>query len=163
SSPVLTLQGAEPERNFSPTLRKDLTRARKKARELGAISLRMTSPAPSELDPLFESALAIEADSWKGREGSALARAPELGAFYRRYAERASRPGLLRIAFLDIAGVPAAMQVAVECGGAYWLLKIGYREMFARCSPGALLLAETISWAAQRGLERYEFLGGSEA
>ena len=44
------------------------------------------------------------------------------------------------------------MQVAVETGGRFWLLKVGYDERFARCSPGSLLLLETIRHAATTGV-----------
>ncbi len=42
-------------------------------------------------------------------------------------------------------------------------MKIGYREEFARCSPGMLLMAETIRYAASRGLASYQFLGNAES
>src|SRR5207244_7317462 len=64
---------------------------------------------------------------------------------------------------LRIGGQAAAMQFAVEQGGALWLLKIGYDEAFARCSPGTLLTADTVRYAAARGLRCYEFLGGIES
>jgi CelD/BcsL family acetyltransferase involved in cellulose biosynthesis len=64
---------------------------------------------------------------------------------------------------MNIGGRTAAMQYAVECGERFWLLKIGYDEHFARCSPGLLLLRHAISDAARRGLRSFEFLGGNEA
>ncbi len=54
------------------------------------------------------------------------------------------------------------MQLALECGRGFWLLKIGYRAQFARCSPGMLLIAETIRYAASRDLVSYEFLGNAD-
>jgi CelD/BcsL family acetyltransferase involved in cellulose biosynthesis len=54
------------------------------------------------------------------------------------------------------------MQLAIERGRGFWLLKIGYREEFARCSPGMLLMAETIRYAASKGLASYEFLGNAD-
>ncbi|MCC6521491.1 MAG: GNAT family N-acetyltransferase, partial [Polyangiaceae bacterium] len=85
------------------------------------------------------------------------------GLFYRRYALAAAREGKLRVAFLRIDERAAATQLAVEWDHGYWLLKIGYRDEFARCSPGSLLVAETIRYAAERGLSHYEFLGSVEA
>jgi CelD/BcsL family acetyltransferase involved in cellulose biosynthesis len=64
--------------------------------------------------------------------------------------------------FLHINNAPAAMQIAVEVDRSVWLMKVGYDAQFARCSPGSLLLAETIRDAAERGLATYEFLGASE-
>jgi CelD/BcsL family acetyltransferase involved in cellulose biosynthesis len=64
--------------------------------------------------------------------------------------------------FLKIGGVAAATQIAVESGGGFWLLKVGYDENFARCSPGNLLMLESLRYAANRGLKSYEFLGSAE-
>jgi CelD/BcsL family acetyltransferase involved in cellulose biosynthesis len=54
------------------------------------------------------------------------------------------------------------MQFAVESDRRFWLLKIGYNHKFARCSPGTLLMNESIRYAAQSGLRSYEFLGAEE-
>src|SRR5205807_9829190 len=53
--------------------------------------------------------------------------------------------------------------LGVESEGRFWLHKIGYDEAFAKCSPGMLLLRDTIRYAASRGLRSYEFLGAAEA
>ena len=54
------------------------------------------------------------------------------------------------------------MQLAVVSGNRFWLLKIGYTDEFARCSPGILLMLETIRYAAKCGLRSYEFFGVEE-
>ena len=54
------------------------------------------------------------------------------------------------------------MQIAIEQDRRFWLLKSGYDESFARCSPGALLVLETVRHAAAQGLRSYEFLGAVE-
>ena len=54
------------------------------------------------------------------------------------------------------------MQVAVEQAGRWWLLKIGFDPAWSQCSPGILLLAETLRYAAAAGLAGYEFLGTVE-
>jgi hypothetical protein len=154
---------SEPERHLKPGRRSDLRRAFRIAERMGPVSWAVEAPRPSELGPLLEEAFRVEAAGWKGREGSALAADALRGDFYRRYAAAASERGILRIAFLRIGGRAAAMQLAVECGGGFWLLKIGYDEAFSRCSPGMLLTRETIRHAALRGLETYEFLGQMEA
>jgi CelD/BcsL family acetyltransferase involved in cellulose biosynthesis len=53
------------------------------------------------------------------------------------------------------------MQIAIECGNRYWLLKSSYDEAFARCSPGLLLLLACIRRAAVH-LRSFEFLGTPE-
>ncbi len=94
--------------------------------------------------------------------GSAMGLTPEEGTFCRSHARAASRAGMLRLCFLRIGDCRVAMQVAMVKGGSFYLLKIGYDVEFARCSPGILLLRESIAHAAKSGLNTFEFLGISE-
>lgn len=152
----------QPEHRLTSRRCSDLRRARRIAESMGTVSSDVLSPAPADLEPLLEEAFQVEAASWKGRSRSALANDAIKGAFFRRYVAAACREGILRLCFLRIGGRAVAMQLAVECGGRFWLLKIGYDEAFARCSPGVLLLVETMRYAAIRGLRSYEFLGTLE-
>ena len=54
------------------------------------------------------------------------------------------------------------MQIGLEHANRFWVLKIGYDEKWAKCSPGIQLTMETIRYAFDRGLEAYEFLGSDE-
>jgi len=152
----------EPERHLNSGRRSDLRRARKIAEQIGPVTCEVVSPTPSTLEPLLEEAFQVEAAGWKGRQGSAMAKDDLRGAFFRRYAAGACQQGVLRLCFLRIGGRSAAMQLAVESGQRFWLLKIGYDDAFARCSPGLLLMMETIRYAATRGISSYEFLGTVE-
>jgi CelD/BcsL family acetyltransferase involved in cellulose biosynthesis len=154
---------AEPEQELSGRRRSDLRRAQRRATQLGKSSYEVLTPSPAELGPLLQEALDVEAAGWKGRARTALAHDPTRRAFFRRYATAASSKGILRLCFLRIDGRAAAVQLAVETGDRFWLLKVGYDERFARCSPGSLLLLETIRYAASRGLRSYEFLGDAES
>lgn len=151
-----------PEQNLSSRRASDLRRALRKAEKIGPVKIEILSPQPNELDPLLDLAFAIEANSWKGRMKTALAKDVTRGTFFRQYAHYASREGILRICFLHIGDKTVAMQLAVECGSRFWLLKIGYDEQFAHCSPGNLLLRDTIKYAAEKGLDSYDFLGKVE-
>ncbi len=142
--------------------RSDLRRAARIAEKIGPLNYQILSPSPSQLAPILEEALEVEAANWKGNEGSAIARDHLRGPFYRHYAAAASAAGILRVCFLRVGGKAVAMQLAVESARGFWLLKIGYRQEFARCSPGMLLMAETIRYAASRGLASYEFLGNAD-
>jgi CelD/BcsL family acetyltransferase involved in cellulose biosynthesis len=53
--------------------------------------------------------------------------------------------------------------LALEQGGGFWLLRVGYDQRFAQCSPGQLLVRDTIRYAVEAGLESYEFLGSAES
>jgi CelD/BcsL family acetyltransferase involved in cellulose biosynthesis len=150
---------AEPEGELSARRRSDLRRAQRRAESLGEVRYEILTPSPAKVDSLLEEAFRVEAAGWKGRAGTALAHDRVRRAFFGRYAMAASTTGILRLCFLRIGGQTAAAQIAVETGNRFWLLKVGYDEQFARCSPGSLLLAETIRYAATAGLRSYEFLG----
>jgi CelD/BcsL family acetyltransferase involved in cellulose biosynthesis len=152
----------EPESQLNSGRRSDLRRAVRTAEKIGPLTYQILSPSPSQLAPILEEALEVEAANWKGSEGSAIVRDHLRGPFYRHYAAAASAGGILRVCFLRVGGKAVAMQLALECARGFWLLKIGYREEFARCSPGMLLMAETIRYAASRGLASYEFLGNTD-
>jgi CelD/BcsL family acetyltransferase involved in cellulose biosynthesis len=160
---ILLHQGwLKPESQLNSGRRSDLRRAIRNAEKNGPLSYQILSPAPSQLGPILEEAWEVEAANWKGSEGSAIAYDKLRGQFYRHYAAAASAAGILRLCFLRVAGKAAAMQFALEYAGGFWLLKIGYREEFAKCSPGMLLIAETIRYAASKGLVSYEFLGNAD-
>lgn len=156
--------GTDAEQLLSSRLRSDLRRAQRKAEALGAVACEIFAPrSASEFAPLYAQALEVEAAGWKGVRGSALAKNETLKDFFHRYGELASESGALRIAFLRIDGNAAAMQYAVEWSGALWLLKVGYDETYASCSPGQLLMLHTLRDAARRGLRSFEFLGGEDS
>lgn len=152
----------EPEQHFNAGRRSDLRRARRTAEQKGPVRFEVLSPTLEELEPLFNEALRVEASSWKGLNGSDLSSDGSRGSFYRQYAAAASQRGILRLCFMQIGDQVAAMQIAVECGRGFWLLKIGHRGDYDRCSPGTLLMLETVRYAAMRGLASYEFLGKVE-
>jgi hypothetical protein len=151
-----------PESKLSQSRRSSLRRALRRAEEIGGIECDIFTPRPHELPPLLAESLRIEAANWKGRNGSALLRDPDRLRFFEQYTAIASERGILRLCFLKIGGHRAATQIAVESGGGFWLLKVGYDETFARSSPGNLLMLETLKYAASRGLRTYEFLGSAE-
>jgi CelD/BcsL family acetyltransferase involved in cellulose biosynthesis len=160
---ILLRQGwRKPESQLNSGRRSDLRRAVRNAEKIGPLSYQILSPTPSQLVPILEEALEIEAANWKGSEGSAIASDKLRGPFYRHYSAVASAAGILRVCFLRVGSKAIATQFAIECARGFWLLKIGYREEFARCSPGMLLTAETIRYAASRGLISYEFLGNAD-
>jgi CelD/BcsL family acetyltransferase involved in cellulose biosynthesis len=153
----------DPEQKLNSNRRSDLRRAQRRAEKIGEVATDLLSPAKNELPPLLDEVFRIEAAGWKGREGTALAHDERRRRFFVRYAEGAADAGILRLAFLRIGGQAAAVQLAAECGGRFWLLKVGYDEGFKRASPGTLLMVETIRHAATDGLQAYEFLGRAES
>jgi CelD/BcsL family acetyltransferase involved in cellulose biosynthesis len=164
SCPYIPLDATwlQPEGHLTSRRRSDFRRASRRAEQEGPIKAEILAPRPEAVAGLLETAYAIEAKSWKGSEGTALASDQIHGQFMRRFADWASRAGILRIALLRIGDNYAAMQIAAEHNRAFWLLKIGFDPEFASCSPGNLLLAESLRYSAQQGLSSLEFLGTVE-
>jgi CelD/BcsL family acetyltransferase involved in cellulose biosynthesis len=152
----------EPESHFNSGRRSDLRRAERHGSRIGQMSYEILSPTPSETGSLLNEALQVELTSWRGSTGSALMLDSVREMFFRRYAIAASERGLLRLAFMRIDGKAVGMQIAIECGGRFWLLKIGHNEEYSKCSPGTLLMLQSVKYAAARGLRSYEFLGTAE-
>ncbi len=153
----------EPEQRMNAGRRSDLRRVRRKAEQLGQLTTEIHTPDLDELPQLLDTAFDVEARSWKTEAGTALAQDAHRAVFYRQYAQAACVEGILRVCFLRIGDRVAAMQLAVEQGGGFWLLKVGYDARFAQCSPGLLLMRDTIRYAVEAGLNSYEFLGRSES
>ena len=163
-SPYLDLdeRDVEPEHRLTARRRSDLRRMMRRAMDMGEVRTDLDAPDASTVDARVDAFLRIERSGWKGRAGTALALDPPRAALFRAAARRFAARGELRCAFLRIDGQRAAGQLAIERGGRTWLLKIGYDERFARCSPGTLLLRHAIAESAARGLRGFELLGGPE-
>lgn len=165
SCPYIALDDSwlDPEQHLNSGRRSDLRRARRKAEQVGQLTTEIHTPDLDELPQLLDTAFDVEAKSWKGEAGTALAHDAHRAVFYRQYAQAACVEGILRVCFLRINDRVAAMQLAVEQGDGFWLLKVGYDARFAQCSPGLLLMRDTIRYAVEAGLTSYEFLGRAEA
>ena len=154
----------DPLQRFNAGRRSDFRRAEQHARRMGGAHPvfhdDLYGPA---LESCLDTAFEVEARSWKGRAGSALAHDLPMGRFIRDVARAAARSGELRLAFLQVDGRPAAMQIAVASSQRLWLLKIGYDPAFARCRPGQLLLLHTLARAAREGLRSCELMGHAAA
>ena len=123
----------EPESQLSSRRRSDLKRSYRRAEKLGGIDTQILTPGPDNVSQLLDRAFAIEANSWKGRRGSALSCNTLLGDFFRCYADEASKDGSLRIAILKIGGIDAAMQIACHYQNSYWIYTKQSRWLSNKC------------------------------
>jgi len=152
----------EPESHLNSGRRSDLRRARRNAEKLGQLRITFACPRLHELSDLLPLIYRLENANWKGRMGSSLQSDPEIGEFYRNYARAACDSGVLHLGVMWVGDEPVAMQLAVEHNNRFWLLKMGFDEQYQRCSPGTLLMVESLRYAANLGCHVYEFLGVSE-
>jgi CelD/BcsL family acetyltransferase involved in cellulose biosynthesis len=147
---------------LSSRRRYDHRRAMKRAELQGTVGFEVLSPEAGQLDGSLVRFFAVEAAGWKGRRGSALAAREDLREFFSFFARSAARQGRLRLCFLTVGGEDAAAQLAVVAASRFWVLKIGYDEQWADCSPGVLLTMQAIRHCFANDYAAYEFLGSQE-
>jgi CelD/BcsL family acetyltransferase involved in cellulose biosynthesis len=152
-----------PEEHLNSGRRSDLRRARRNAEKIGPISFRNITPAADQLEEVLTEVFRVESANWKGEAGSGLAYDPVIQGFYRRFSQLACAQGILRILLMKCGDQTAAVQLGVDYKNRFWLLKMGYDQNFSRCSPGELLIVESLRLAAERGMEAYEFTGTPES
>jgi CelD/BcsL family acetyltransferase involved in cellulose biosynthesis len=162
-APYLRLAGDLPahEGSLSRNLRHDVQRRLRRLCEAGVVSVEV-SDGSARLDALLEEGLRVEALSWKGTRGTAIASGEATARFYAGLARWAASAGWLRLAFLRLDGRAIAFQLDLELRSRYYSLKIGYDPEFERFSPGKLLAYTMVSRAVASGLQVYELLGREE-
>lgn len=148
---------------LSSRRRYDLRRARAKLEDAGKVSVEFISPSEAELEGYMQDAIRIESSGWKGRAGSALRFNGPLLRFMRAYTQRTAQLGILQLCYLKSNNEAIAMQIGIQYAERYWVLKIGYDERWAYCSPGMQLTMEAVKHAFNKGLKTYEFLGADES
>jgi CelD/BcsL family acetyltransferase involved in cellulose biosynthesis len=149
------------ERGLSRNLRHDVQRRLRRLCEEGAVTIEVTDGATNRA-ALLDEAFRVEALSWKGARGTAIASNARTRGFYDAVAGWASARGWLRLAFLRFDGRAIAFQFDLEAGSTYYSLKIGYDPAFDRYSPGKLLAYAMVARAVSTGLATYELLGTDE-
>lgn len=148
---------------LSSRRRYDLRRARSKLEQAGEVSVEFICPSGAELEHYLQDAIRIESSGWKGRAGSALIFNGPLLQFMRAYTQRTAQLGTLQLCYLKSNNEAIAMQIGIQYAERYWVLKIGYDERWAFCSPGMQLTMEAVKYAFSKGFKTYEFLGADES
>ncbi|MEZ0170090.1 GNAT family N-acetyltransferase [Microvirga sp. TS319] len=150
------------EKRVSPSRRSTLRRKRRLAEKHGPVQFVILRPRPGNLPELLDELFRVESSGWKGRAGTGLQYDPQRASFFRMYCDRIARAGCLRLGFMKIGEVTAAVRLDVLWGNKSWELKIGYDEHFADCSPGLLLCHEALKHGQAEGLLGHHFLGSAE-
>ncbi|MBI4535175.1 MAG: GNAT family N-acetyltransferase [Ignavibacteriae bacterium] len=149
--------------SISSSWRSAFRRSQRKAESLGKVEFEVVSPDTAHVQHHLDEVFRVEAAGWKQRVGTALQTYQALRRFFEIYSQATARLGILRIALMRINGKVVSVQLLVENSRRLWILKIGYDEAYAHCSPGILLMNNVIQYAFEKRLEGFEFLGGNEA
>ncbi len=154
---------SKPESHLSSRRRSDFRRAFAAPSNGAKFERRSSLPRRSYSMVCCKSRSTLRPVRGKGPRERRVACDPLRGGHLRRFAQWACKAGTLRIALLSVGGQPIAMQIATEEAGRWWLLKIGFDPAWSDCSPGTLLLCETLRHAVRQQLALYEFLGTVES
>jgi hypothetical protein len=138
-------------RDFRKAARRAQTRACQRGVELRAVVV----TSPSEADVLFARMLAIEARSWKARDGVGLSD-PAFAEFYRRMCRRLAGPGRLRAIIARVDGADAAYCLGAVFAGEYRGLQFSYDDALADLSLGSLCQLDQIARLCAEGVTSYD-------
>src|SRR5215470_5266654 len=125
------------------TRRHELRRHERRLSEAGRLDYISLEPG-DDVAAWIEEFLRIEAISWKGRGGRALARDEADREYFVEVAEEAFRRGQLMMLAMRLDGRPIAHKCNFLSGSGSFAFKIAFDEEYARHSPGVLLELENI-------------------
>ena len=142
----------------SGSTRKKLRQDWNRLSALGAVDI-VNERTPDAVREAFEVFLALEADSWKGAQGTALLCDEKDAGFVRRLVSGLAGQGDASVALLRVDGVAIAAQVLMYCGTMAYTWKTAFNSDYAKYSPGALLIDKvTEEIFATPGIDAIEFL-----
>jgi CelD/BcsL family acetyltransferase involved in cellulose biosynthesis len=114
---------------------KELRRQRRRLLDKGQLKT-VTARGPDEMPRALSDHLALEAQGWKGRAGTAALQHAAVRAFMERALADLATQGGVRIDRLMQNNHPLASTITLRSHNAAWFWKIAYDEDFARYSPG---------------------------
>lgn len=132
--------------------RKELRRQQARLGELGKLRTERRDDA-LDIESWIDAFLALEASGWKGREGSAMAAAPETEALFRNALRQAATRGKLERLSLLLDDRPVAMLASFLASPGAFSFKTAFDEAFSRFSPGVLLQLENLAMLDRSGIE----------
>lgn len=148
-------------RSRSKNLRSTIRRCRNRLAELGPVEVDVVD-GMKDLQAHLDEGFGLEDSGWKEAEGTSIDSRPETRRFYESLARWAVDRGILRLAFLRVAGKPVAFNYCFEANGIHYLVKLGHDFDLHKFGPGTVLTAEMVERAFREGLRSYEFLGGPD-
>ena len=129
--------------SLSGKKRKELRRQYRRLAEEGTLRFERQREG-ADLERWIEAFLKLEANGWKGREGSALASDCRTGRMFADMLHGAAEAGVLERLALILDGRPIAMLVNFLTPPGAYSFKTAYDERYARFSPGVLLQRENL-------------------
>jgi len=114
--------------------------------------------APADANELMHALFRLHRSRWEERGQAGVLAAEAVERFHLEAADRLVRSGALRLMGLRLNGEIIAVQYSLFGKGCYFCYLSGFDPAYAACSPGALLIAETIRRAIAEGCREVDFL-----
>ncbi|GIX03978.1 MAG: hypothetical protein KatS3mg113_0984 [Planctomycetaceae bacterium] len=124
----------------------ELERLRRRLNEKAALQVLSSDREPFAPTDDF---LQLEAQGWKGREGTAIARDPQHAAFFQEMTHRGLATGRVHWLGLQHAQRLVALKLNFVTPPHSFAFKIAYDETLSKYSPGTLLECDNITWLRQ--------------
>ena len=147
--------GAESERKRSGSTGKKLRQDWNRLSALGAVEI-ANERSPEHVRDALEAFLTMEAQSWKGQNGTALLCDEDDAAFARRFIGDLAARASASVALLRVDGNPIAAQVLLYSGTMAYTWKTAFDAAFAKFSPGALLIDKVTDTLFAAGIAQIE-------
>lgn len=132
------------EASLSGKKRKELRRQHNRLAEEGDLAFERRRDDDG-IDQWIAGFLALEAEGWKGKAGSALGSDPATAALFAETMTAAARLGRLERLSLTLDGKPIALLANFICAPGAFSYKTAFDERYARFSPGVLLQRENLA------------------
>jgi CelD/BcsL family acetyltransferase involved in cellulose biosynthesis len=150
------------ENSLSGSRRQRLRRALRHAEKMGVVEFDVSLVSVKQAAEFLRILAEVEAVSWKGEKGSALSQNNTLHGFFENYGAKMAQDGRLVCGVMQLSGHTVAAQMAVISNNVLWILKIGFNQKYAACSPGVLLMHRMVRFAIESRLQAVEFAGHHE-
>lgn len=148
-------------RALGKKVRRELRRkARRMEREVPGVKL-VPLAGPAKAAAAHAAISAVERDSWKAAEGTAIVSDEREHRFYRSVLDIAEPAWGARTFVLVDGNEPVAHVTGVVRGGIYYALKTSYRRSYAAVAPGQVLFYWLVRsfCLPESGIQRVELLG----
>ena len=139
--------------------RHEIRRKWRRLNDAGKITQRRITNA-HHIDSAMSQFLKLFGDN---REDKADFMTEKMATYFRSLGQAAAREELLTLLFVDIDGVPAAAVMSFDYQGTRYLYNNGYARRYRSLSIGQLSKGYSIRDGINTGLQRYDFLKGSES
>jgi CelD/BcsL family acetyltransferase involved in cellulose biosynthesis len=139
----------------SRDLRKSLRRAQRAAHEAGVTFESVRVADPRQAGALYARVQAVEARSWKTRDGVGIHAGP-MRAFYGAMLPRLCELGQQRTIFARVGDRDVGYILGAVMGGEYRGLQFSYDDEHAMLGIGGLLQLQQINELVAEGVARYD-------